>query len=149
MRDKKIKHCCKGIFFEYRDQYLFVHLPSDRTISYFKPKLVKDRNGNKFLTYEGTTQSNNRWSVQRTWGGKLVENIVQAIARDCLATAMLNLNHFGYKIVMHVHDEVILEVPEGEGSLEEVLRIMIHSSKWGPDLKLNAEGYETEYYRKD
>ena len=62
---------------------------------------------------------------------------------------MLNLNYCGYKIVMHVHDEVILEVPEGEGSLEDVLRIMSHSSKWALDLKLNAEGYETPYYKKD
>ena len=149
VRNKKIKHCRKGISFEYRDQYLFVHLPSGRTISYFKPKLVKDSNGKEVLTYEGPTQSNNGWGVQSTWGGKIVENIVQAIARDCLATAMLNLNYFGYKIVMHVHDEVILEVPEGKGSLEQVLRIMSHSSKWAPDLKLNAEGYETAYYRKD
>ena len=62
---------------------------------------------------------------------------------------MLNLNHFGYKVVMHVHDEVILEVPEGERSLEQVLRIMSHSSKWEPNLKLNSEGYETPYYKKD
>ena len=82
-------------------------------------------------------------------GGKIVENIVQAIARDCLATAVLNVNHLVYKIVMHVHDEVILEMPKGEGSLEHVLRIMRHSSKWVPDLKLNAEGYENPYYKKD
>ncbi len=149
VRNKTFKTCRKGVTFECVDDYLFVYLPSGRKISYFKPKLVKDSNGRETLTYEGTTQTNNGWAVQRTWGGKIVENIVQAIARDCLATAMLNLNHFGYKIVMHVHDEVILEVPEGEGSLEHVLKIMSHSSKWASDLKLNAEGYETAYYKKD
>ena len=128
---------------------MFVRLPSGRIISYFKPKLVRDSNGKEVLTYEGPTQSNNGWGVLSTWGGKIVENIVQAIARDCLATAMLNLNYCGYKIVMHVHDEVIIEMPKGVGSLEQVLRIMSHSSKWAPDLKLNAEGYETAYYKKD
>ena len=149
VRNRTIKHCRKGISFECVGEYLFVHLPSGRKISYFHPKIVKDINGKERLTYEGSSQTNSGWSVHGTWGGKLVENIVQAIARDCLATAMLNLDYFGYKIVMHVHDEVIIEMPKGVGTLEEVLKFMRHPLKWAPDLKLNAEGYETEYYRKD
>ncbi len=74
---------------------------------------------------------------------------MQAIARDCLATAMLNLDYFGYKIVMHVHDEVIIEMPKGEGTLGKVLWVMRHPLKWAEGLILNAEGYETEYYHKD
>ena len=149
VRNRTIKHCRKGISFECVGEYLFVHLPSGRKISYFHPKIVKDINGKERLTYEGSSQTNSGWSVHGTWGGKLVENIVQAIARDCLATAMLNLDYFGYKIVMHVHDEVIIEMPKGVGTLEEVLKFMRHPLKWAPDLNLNAEGYETEYYRKD
>ena len=149
VKNKTTKHCRKGISFEYSDKFLFVHLPSGRKISYFHPKIVKDTNGKETLTYEGTSQTNSGWSKQSTWGGKIVENIVQAIARDCLATAMLNLNYFGYKIVMHVHDEVIIEMPKGKGNLDSVLKVMRHPLKWAEGLVLNAEGYETEYYRKD
>ena len=149
IRNRTKKKCRKGIAFECVGEYLFVHLPSGRKISYFHPQIVKDINGKEKLTYEGTSQTNSGWSVHSTWGGKLVENIVQAIARDCLATAMLNLNHFGYKIVMHVHDEVIIEMPQGVGTLDRVLQLMRHPLKWAEGLVLNAEGYETEYYRKD
>ena len=149
VKHKTTKHCRKGISFEYRDKFLFVHLPSGRKISYFNPKIVKDNEGKEHLTYEGSSQTNSGWSKQSTWGGKIVENIVQAIARDCLATAMLNLDYCGYKIVMHVHDEVIIEMPKGVGTLDKVLQVMRHPLKWAKCLVLNAEGYETEYYRKD
>ncbi len=149
VKHKTTKHCRKGISFEYRDKFLFVHLPSGRKISYFNPKIVKDNEGKEHLTYEGSSQTNSGWSKQSTWGGKIVENIVQAIARDCLATAMLNLDYCGYKIVMHVHDEVIIEMPKGVGTLDKVLQVMRHPLKWAEGLVLNAEGYETTYYKKD
>ena len=79
----------------------------------------------------------------------IVHNCVQATARDCLAAAMLRLDAAGYPIVMHVHDEVILEMPEGKGSLADAVRIMCEPIPWAEGLLLNADGYETKYYRKD
>ena len=79
----------------------------------------------------------------------MVENIVQATARDCLAAAMLKLDSAGYKIVMHVHDEIISEMPIGQGSLEEVISLMSEPLDWADGLILTADGYETNYYRKD
>ena len=153
IREKRKKFCRKGIAFEYRDDFLFIHLPSGRCISYYKPQLVVDSNtGREYIVYEGYRQSSNShriWGKVSTWGGKIVENIVQAIARDCLAMTMLRLSAKGYKIVMHVHDEVILEMPNDVGSLDEVLSIMRMPMWWANDLRLNAEGYETQYYRKD
>ena len=144
------KYCQKGIAFEYSDNFLFVTLPSGRKISYYKQKIEKEPTSNQeVITYEGNLLTGDDWGRNKTWGGKLVENIVQAIARGCLSAVMLKLNDAGYKIIMHVHDEVILEMPEGVGSLEEVLKTMSQPLYWAKDLKLTAEGYETAYYRKD
>ena len=96
----------------------------------------------------GVTQGRN-WGRIETYGPKLVENIVQATARDCLAEALLRLDQAGYKIVMHVHDEAVLEMPEGAGSLEEACEIMAQPLEWAPGLPLPADGFETEYYKKD
>lgn len=101
------------------------------------------------LIYEGMNQTTKQWCKQDTYGGKLVENIVQAVARDCLADVMLRITAKGYKIVAHVHDEVILEVPNGFGSTEEVNSIMGQTIPWAKGLPLNAESYETPYYKKD
>lgn len=137
-----------GIEFQVDDDFLFIKLPSGRKLAYFKPKIITE--GKKeSLTYEGTLQSSNGWGINRTWGGKLVENIVQAIARDCLAVAMLRLDDAGYKIVMHVHDEIVCEMPTDKGSLAEVVDIMSQPTDWAKGLVLNAAGYETRYYRKD
>ena len=150
IRNKTKKYCQKGIAFEYSDNFLFVTLPSGRKISYYKPKIEKEPYSNQeVITYEGNLSTGDGWGRNKTWGGKLVENIVQAIARDCLGAAMLKLNDAGYKIIMHVHDEVILEMAEGVGSLEEVIGMMSQPLYWAKDLKLTAEGYETPYYKKD
>ena len=150
IKGKTKKVCQKGIAFEYRDNFLFVTLPSGRKISYYNPQIVKDSYSNKeYLTYEGNLATGEGWGKNTTWGGKLVENIVQAIARDCLGVAMLKLDAAGYKIIMHVHDEVILEMPKGKGSLEEVIGLMSQPLYWAKGLKLTAEGYETQYYKKD
>jgi DNA polymerase len=84
-----------------------------------------------------------------TYSGKLVENAVQAIARDCLAVAMTRLDAAGYKIVMHIHDEMVADMPEGQGSLAEVEEIMSQPIDWAPGLILNAEGWEDRYFKKD
>ena len=95
---------------------------------------------------EQTTKS---WTKIDTYGPKIVENVVQAIARDCLAEAMFNVTEAGYDIVMHVHDEIIMDVPEGFGSLEEVNEIFARPISWAQGLPLRADGYECSYYQKD
>ena len=138
-----------GLEFYTRAGLLFIKLPSGRSIAYAKPCIeIEDEYNRETLTYAGVTLSGG-WGRCHTWGGKLVENIVQATARDCLAMAMLRLDEAGYKIVMHVHDEVILEMPYGEGSLEEAAGIMGQPIDWAPGLLLRADGYETPYYKKD
>ena len=136
--------CAKGIIYEVIDNFLFATLPSGRKIAYYKPSVEDNQ-----LKYEGSLQAAGGWGINQTWGGKLVENLVQAIARDCLAKAMLRMDAAGYKIVMHVHDEIICEMPNGQGSLAEMIEIMRQPIKSLDGLILNADGYETEYYRKD
>lgn len=144
----------KGIGFSYEKGLMFLTLPSGRRLAYVKPKIEFEEAFNReSLTYEGIMQTTSGWGRNYTWGGKLVENIVQGTARDCLAEAMLRLEVKGYRIVMHIHDEVVLEMPLGKGSLEEACAIMGEPISWAPGLLLTADGYETDetanYYRKD
>jgi DNA polymerase bacteriophage-type len=141
----------KGIKFIYTPGLLFIQLPSGRKLAYVKPKLEESDKfpGCTKITYEGMDQTSKNWVRMDTYGGKLVENVVQATARDCLAEAMLRLDQAGYKIAFHVHDEVVLDVPAGYGSLEEVNEIMGTPIPWAPDLPLTADGYECQYYQKD
>ena len=117
-----------------------------------KPKLQENRFGNgQALTFEGTGVSKaavSCWVRQETYGGKLVENIVQATARDCLAYAMLHLPE-KYMPVFHVHDEIIAECINGTGSVEEMVNAMKRTPPWADGLILNADGYEAAYYKKD
>lgn len=138
-----------GIKFIKRGAFLCIDLPSGRSLYYARPHIANNQFGSKALKYEGMNQTTKQWGRQETYGGKLVENIVQAIARDCLALAMRRLDKAGYPIVSHVHDEVILETKIGEGSLEEACEIMGRPIKWAPGLPLRADGYETPYYKKD
>lgn len=133
-------YCEKGCF--------FIQLPSGRKLSYIRPKL-KDGKFGQVLTYEGMDQTTKQWKIQETYGGKLVENIVQAIARDCLADAMLRVDEAGFKIVMHVHDEIVIEVDESNDCIAEVNKIMGAPIVWAKGLLLKAEAYECKYYKKD
>jgi len=136
------------IKFTYESGILFITLPSGRNLAYVRPRIENDARFNKpGITYEGYDQG--KWTRLNTYGPKLVENIVQAIARDCLAKAMLRLDKHGFRIVMHVHDEVVIEAPEIDDCLETVCRIMRQPINWAPGLPLPADGYETYYYRKD
>jgi DNA polymerase len=113
-----------GLKFYYKSGVLFIRLPSGRNLAYVKPRIELDTRFNKDkLTYEGIMLGN-KWARIDTYGGKLTENIIQAIARDCLAESLLRLDKAGYKIAFHVHDEVVLDVPQGFGSLKEVEEIM-------------------------
>lgn len=138
-----------GIAFQFEAGMLFIRLPSGRRIAYAKPRLEENKMGRTSITYLGVNQTNKSWRRQETYGGKLVENIVQATARDCLAEAMLKLDEAGYKILMHVHDEVIIESDPADGELEKVIKIMSENVPWNRGLKLDADGYTTPYYRKD
>lgn len=129
----------------------FITLPSGRKLAYVKPEMQPHPkfDGREQITYMGVNQMTRKWSRLSTYGGKLVENVVQAIARDCLAQSLSRLENAGYRIVMHVHDEVVLEVPIGESSADEVAEIMGRPLEWAPGLPLRADAFETDYYRKD
>ncbi len=137
-----------GLKFYFKSGVLFIRLPSGRSLAYVRPRIEIDERFNKDkLTYEGIEGM--KWGRIDTYGGKSTENIIQAIARDCLAESMLRLEKYGYRIVFHVHDEVILDVPKDNGSLEEVEGIMGLDIPWAPGLPLRAEAFESDYYKKD
>ncbi|MBC5624414.1 DNA polymerase [Clostridium sp. NSJ-49] len=131
----------------YQGDIMFITLPSGRKLSYVKPRIEKNKYGGDSITYEGVSAAK-KWERIETYGPKLVENIVQAIARDILGEAMIRLRDKGYDIVMHVHDEIIIEAKEGQGSLEEVIKIMTETPIWARGLPLDAEGFESKYYKK-
>jgi len=129
--------------------FLTIQLPVGRKLFYAMPRLVPSKFKGEALQYMGLNQETKKWGPVDTYGGKLVENIVQAIARDCLTASMQAVELAGYPIVMHVHDEVILDMPEGFGSLDEATAIMGRELPWAPGLPLRADGYECEWYRKE
>ena len=135
------------IIFEYKSGILFITLPSGRKLSYVKPRMAVNKFGRDGLTYEGISE-NKKWSRIETYGPKLVENIVQGTARDLLAEAMLRVEKKGYPIVMHCHDEIIAEVPEGSGSVDEMCEIMAVQPQWAEGLPLRADGYSCSFYQK-
>ena len=136
-----------GIRFQYQSGMLFITLPSGRRLAYVKPKMGLNRFGNESVTYEGVGMQK-KWLRLESYGPKFVENIVQATSRDILAEAMLRLDAHGYKIVMHVHDEVVIEAPV-DASLAEISAKMSLSPTWAKGLLLRADGYVTDFYRKD
>jgi len=138
-----------GIRFNVERGILFIKLPSGRRLSYLSPAMKPGKFGKEVLTYQGMDQTTKQWKVQDTYGGKLVENLTQAIARDCLAVAMLRVADANYKIVMSVHDEIVIETKDGAGSLEEVNNIMSTPIPWAKGLPLTADSYETKFYKKD
>ena len=126
---------------------MFIRLPSGRRLAYPKPLIRKNSKGWSELSYEGIDPKK-KWNRLSTYGAKLVENIIQAIARDILAEAMIRLEAAGYPIVMHVHDEVVLEV-NMDAKVEEVEKIMSEVPEWAEGLILTAAGYECPYYKKE
>lgn len=150
VKEKTVVKMQYGLTFHHTKGILFATLPSGRSLAYVRPRIgIDERFGKEQLTYEGMEQSTKQWGRIPTFGGKLAENCVQAIARDCLAVSLLRLHEAGYKINFHVHDEVILEVPNGQGSLDEVCSIMSQPIKWAPGLPLGADGFECQFYKKD
>lgn len=133
-----------GIQFSYQSGMLFIHLPSGRRLTYIKPRIGENRFGGESVTYEGVGATK-KWERIESYGPKFVENIVQAIARDILMYAMMNLKD--YRIVAHVHDEVIIE--SDNASLEEIIGVMRQVPPWANGLLLDADGYTCEFYKKD
>ena len=140
----------KGLVLSRDQEYLFITLPSGRQLFYLHPGILPNRWGDDAISYEGRGASK-KWVTLETYGGKLTENVVQAIARDCLAEAMYKLHCAGYKICFHVHDEVILEIPQNDPvyNLDNAIKIMCEPPAWAPDLPLNADGFTSDYYKKD
>lgn len=128
--------------------FLTITLPSGRKLFYAKPYLSPNKWGSDSLHYFGMDQTSKKWKELETYGGKLVENIVQAIARDCLAVAMQRLESAGFRIVFHVHDECIIDAQKG-ASLEEACAVMSEPISWAEGLLLRADGFVSEFYRKD
>ena len=132
----------------YQSGMLKIALPSGRVLSYVRPRMTVNRFGSESVSYEGVG-TNRKWTRIESYGAKFCENIVQATARDVLAEAMLSLEKKGFDIVCHIHDEVVLEVPEGTSSVEEVNEIMAVCPDWCEGLPLKAAGFESPFYKKD
>lgn len=136
-----------GLKFSMENGNLIIRLPSMRCLVYQNARLFDNRFGLPAIKYQGMDQTKKTWGWQETYGGKLVENITQAIARDLLADAMLRLDAAGYNIVMHVHDEAVIE--SKDATAEQVAHIMGQPIPWATGLPLKADAYETIYYKKD
>ena len=129
--------------------FLTITLPSRRKLYYAKPSLGENSWGRPSILYYGVNQTTKQWTQLETYGGKLVENCVQAIARDCLAIAIERLEAAGFPVVFHIHDEVVVDCPAEKADLDEVVRLMSLSIPWAPDLPLNADGWVGDFFRKD
>lgn len=151
--DKVVKEAVKdristnthGIKFSYESGFLFITLPSGRRLAYVKPRMGTNDFGNDCVTYEGVGATK-KWERIETYGPKVVENIVQAISRDILCYSMQRLKD--YRICMHIHDEIVIEAPD-EMELETIEASMAASPSWADGLLLNADGFETKFYKKD
>ena len=142
----RIKEEYKSLVISYEKGILFIQLPSKRRLAYPKAKIGMNRFGGESIVYEGIVVGN-KWDKIESYGGKFVENIVQAIARDILSEAMMRLEKKGFNIVMHIHDEVVIE--SDSSSVEEINEIMSLVPSWAPGLILDADGFESEFYKKD
>lgn len=142
----RTKEKYKNLVISYEKGILFIQLPSKRRLAYPKAKIGMNRFGGESIVYEGIVVGN-KWDKIESYGGKFVENIVQAIARDILAEAMMRLEKKGFNIVMHIHDEVVIE--SDSSSIEEINEIMSMVPSWAPGLILDADGFESEFYKKD
>lgn len=129
--------------------FLTITLPSKRKLYYANPQLGVNSWDKPSILYSGVNKTTKQWTQLETYGGKLVENCIQAIARDCLALAIENLEAAGYHVVFHVHDEVVIDCPADRADLDDVVRLMTKPIPWAPDLPLNADGWVGDFFRKD
>lgn len=142
----KLKH---GVAFYFQDGILFARLPSGRPIAYWGARICEGEYGDE-VRYYGVDQETHKWGLLKTYGGKLVENIVQATARDCLAVKLIEADDRGYKVVAHVHDEMIVDVPRpDQTAAKDIDDMMAEPIDWAPGLPLKGGTYECDYYQKD
>ena len=134
--------------FIYGLEFMTIKLPSGRKLYYSSPKIGKNDWDNPCPVYTGVNQTSKKWEVVKTYGGSLVENVTQAIARDCLAESLIKVKNAGYKTVMHIHDEIVVEAEES-ATVDEICNIMGQDIDWAPGLLLRADGFESYYYKKD
>jgi DNA polymerase bacteriophage-type len=143
-RPQRVEGC--SVVYQYKYGHLFCKLPSGRMLTYWQARLVPGNYGDQ-IQYMGMDQMTKQWTKQYTYGGKLVENMVQAIARDLLVYKMLVLDEMGFDIIMHVHDEIVMEGQPGELSM--VNDVMSTEVPWAKGLPLGSAGYEGTFYKKD
>lgn len=145
----------KGLMFAREGDYatgqdfFTITLPSGRKLFYAKPVIRNNDFGKPAIHYMGIDQNSKKWGLQSTYGGKLTENVVQAIARDCLAITLQRLADNGFQTVMHIHDEAVIDCPAEKADLETACNIMRQAISWAPGLILNAAGFVGDYYMKD
>lgn len=132
----------------YGQNFLTIQLPAGRKLFYPKPFLKENQFGRLAIHYYTVGQQTRKWEVASTYGGKLTENIVQAIARDCLAETLRRIDARGLQVVFHVHDEVIIDAPP-DVTVDEICALMAEPIPWAPGLVLKGAGFESEYYMKD
>lgn len=139
----------RGLTFTVESGIMFIALYSGRRLAYVQPSIGENQWGNQSINYWGVG-ANKKWQVLETYGGKLVENIVQAIARDLLTHALHTIDSAGHKIVMHVHDEAVIDEPtDSAATIDSICSLMTTPPAWARGLPLDADGYECEFYKKD
>lgn len=138
----------RAIAFRVVGSFLFCRLPSGRALAYYQPRIAIGKFDNEQVTFMGTNSVTRKWQRQETYGGKLVENITQAVARDLMAEAMLRIEEAGYEVVLSVHDELIAEARNDFGSVDEFEKLMCELPTWAEGLPVNSEGFECRRYRK-
>lgn len=153
---KPVSCTCRNIIFDCDGKFMTIQLPSGRKLFYYGPRFKDKKIGRstmptRVLCYQGVVQETKQWGEIDTYGGKLTENIVQAVSRDLLGNSMLQLDSAGYHPVCHIHDECLVEVPEenAKAYYDEMARIMGMPPEWASDLPLRADGYTTPFYLKD
>lgn len=129
--------------------FMTIRLPSGRKLYYPAPHMGVNRFGNPSVCYWGLNQTTKKWQEIETYGGKLAENITQAVARDCLAETIERLEEAGHKVVFHIHDEVVIDAPADRANLEDVVKAMSVPPSWATDLPLNADGWINPFFKKD
>lgn len=142
----------KNIYFKYEKGNLVITLPSKRQLFYVDAKLEINKFGGESIVYMGQNQTTKKWEKIPTYGGKLTENIIQAIARDCLAEALEHLVDNNYRALFHIHDEIIAEIPKNENNendLQKMINLMCQGPAWAEGLPLNADGFISDYYKKE
>lgn len=148
VRNAGTAYTVRNVVFKKAGSFLYIKLPSGRLLAYPKPRIVAGGMKDEQLEFSGVEPIKKTWGARKTYAGKLVENITQAVARDLMAEAMLRLDAAGYELVMTVHDEIVAEVDKNFGSVKDFEKIMCEVPDWAKGLPLAAEGYESERYRK-